>query len=807
MLQNYFTIALRFMIRQKGFSVINISGLTLGIASSLLILLYVNDELSFDSFHESPERIHRVIESGRMQGKELRSAYTGYPMAYTLLKECPSVEATVRLANWPTFPVRYKDRANTEPNLLLADSNFFRFFNFRLLEGNVDEVLSGQRKLVITESAAKRYFDYKGPGDKTPLGKEMVLAQGYTANVSGIAADPPLQSHFHFSVLLSMDSWLEAKAGGWVTSGVITYLKLKENAEIGAVENALQQFTIKYVYPELKNLRSQNIGQFSDEGNRVSYHLQPMLDIHLNSNLFDEIEQNNDISYIYIFISIAVFITILACINFMNLSTARSASRAKEVGVRKSVGAPNSRIVAQFLLESYFYILVAVVIAMFIIMVVIGPFNVLADKELNTESFFTPVFLTGIVAFTLVVGLLAGSYPAFYLSYFSPIEVLKGRVRNRLRSYGIRNVLVVFQFFISVGLIIATLTVYEQLRYTQQLELGFDKSNVVNLIHTANLGSNGAAFKKELLQQPEILSASYSNRLPPNINWQYVFRPLRTQKDYIINVYEVDYDHLKTMRFSMVKGRFFSRDFPGDSLAVILNETAAKYMKMENIHNERIFTEFGDPKGTTRDVIGIIHDFNFQSLRDSIQPIALVLGAEPNWEMAIRIKKGDETKALEKIHTLWLKHAPDAPYEYTFLDKNFEAKLGTEKKIGLLFLLFTVLAIFIACLGLFGLATFTAELRTKEIGIRKVMGASVQNIVVMLNKDFLKLVLIANLLAWPVTGWLMHHWLERFAYHTSLPWWSFIVSGVGTIIIAFFSVSSRAIRAAQGDPVNSLRDE
>jgi putative ABC transport system permease protein len=806
MLRNYFTIALRFMIRQKGFSFINISGLTLGIASSLLILLYVNDELSFDKFHEYPDRIYRVVELGKMQGKEVKSIYTGYPMASTLVRECPAVESSIRLANWPTFPVRYMDRPFTEPNLLLADSNFFRFFNFKVIEGDPDQILKGPRKLVITESAARKYFDYKGPGDKTPLGKEMVLAQGYTANVSGIAEDPPLQSHFHFTVVLSMDSWSEAKAGGWITSGVITYLRTKTDNDISALKKSLEEITTRYVNPEINELRAQNAGPFN-AGNRVSYQVQPLLDIHLKSGFYDEIEQNGEIAYIYIFISIAAFITMLACINFMNLSTARSASRAKEVGVRKSVGAPNSRIVVQFLLESYFYIFVAVVIALFIIMVIIGPFNVLADKQLNTESFFTPVFLIGISSFVVIVGILAGSYPAFYLSYFSPIEVLKGRVRNRLRSYGIRNVLVVFQFFISAGLIIATLTVYEQLRFTQQLELGFDKSNIVNLIHTANLGSHGVEFKKELLQQPEIVSASYSNRLPPNVNWQYVFRPLKTQKNYVINVYEVDHDHLKTMRYSMVKGRFFSRDFPGDSMAVILNETAAKYMALENIHNEKIFTEFGDPDGTTREVIGIIHDFNFQSLKDSIQPVALVLGTEPNWEMAIRLKKGAEENALNKIQGLWMKHAPDAPYDYTFIDKNFEAKLATERKIGLLFLLFTLLAIFIACLGLFGLATFTAELRTKEIGIRKVMGASVHNIVAMLNKDFLKLVLIANLIAWPVTGWLMQQWLEQFAYHTHLPWWAFLLSGLTTVVIAFLSVSSRALRAARGNPVNSLRDE
>jgi putative ABC transport system permease protein len=795
------------MIRQKGFSLINISGLTLGIASSLLILLYVNDELSFDTFHPDAERIFRIVQQGKMQGKTIQSTITGYPLSTALAKECPAIESTLRLANWPTFPVRYQDRIHTEPNLLLADSNFFQFFNFRLLEGRREDVLRGMRKLVITETTARKYFDYKGPGDKTPLGKTMILAQGYTAEVSGIAEDPPLQSHFHFTVILSLDSWIEATTGGWITSRVLTYGKIKPGESLETVERSLEKFPSRYIDPELLAQRKLDIKQYRKEGNDLRFLIQPLLTIHLNSRLSDEIEENGDIHYIYLFISIAAFIILLACINFMNLSTARSASRAKEIGVRKSVGAPSSRIIGQFLLESYFYILVAVVIALFIIMIAIAPFNLLSDKHLDSESFFTPAFLFGIVFFILIVGLLAGSYPAFYLSYFSPIEVLKGRVRNRLRSYGIRNVLVVFQFFISSGLIIATLTVYEQLRFTQRLELGFDKSNLVNLIHTANLGKNGSAFKKELLQQPEIIAVSYSNRLPPNIDWQYIFRPLNTKKDFLLNVYEADFDHLKTMRYSMMKGRFFSRDFSSDSLAVIINETAAKRMKLNNIHDIKLFTEFGDPKGTTRELIGIVHDFNFQTLKDSIQPVAMVLGLEPNWEMAIRLRKGQEEQGLQKIQQLWKKYAPDAPYEFTFLDKNFEEKLSRERKIGILFLLFTLLAILIACLGLFGLATFTAEQRTKEIGIRKVLGATVRNIVVMLNQDFLKLVLIANLIAWPVAGWLMIQWLNQFAYHIILPWWVFLVAGVTTVVIAFLSVSSRAIRAATGDPVNSLRDE
>jgi putative ABC transport system permease protein len=805
MLKNYFVIALRFMIRQKGFSIINIAGLTLGIASSLLILLYIHDELSFDKLHPAAGRTYRITQEGKMQGKVIHSAYTAYPLGPELSKD-ERIESTLRLANWSTFPMRFETRAFTEPNLILADSNFFDFFNFNLIEGGAD-VLRGEGRLVLTESAAKRYFDYKGPGDKAPIGKKMVLAQGYIATVHGIAADPPPNVHFQFSVILSLDSWTEAKSNSWTSSRVITYVRLRENHREQQLRTLLETYVNKYVDPELKALRNVNIQEFRTLGNDLQYGIQPLLDIHLTSDLTDEIDKNSDIEYIYLFSAIAAFIILLACINYMNLSTARSASRAREVGIRKSVGAPNSRLVVQFLLESYFYIVLAVLAAMFIIMVMIGPFNALTGKQLDSSTFFTADFAVGIGIFIVLVGLLAGSYPAFYLTQFKPIDTLKGNVATRRKSYGIRNVLVIFQFFISAGLIIATLTVYVQLRYIQTLEVGFDKHNVINLLHTANLGKNGVAFKDALLKQPEILSASYSNRLPPNIDWQYIFRPQSDSRDYLLNVYEVDYDHLKAMRYSMVKGRFFSPDFPMDTSTVILNETAAKRMKITSIHNQVLTTDYGSAPGNKREIVGIIHDFNYQSLRDSIQPIALVLGRQPNWEMAIRVKEGQQEQAIERVRTLWKKFAPNAPFEYAFLDSNFEEKMETERKIGLLFLLFTVLAILIACLGLLGLATFISEQRTKEIGIRKVLGATTQGLVALLNRDFIRLVLLANVLAWPVVGLLLKLWLGQFAYHITIPWWVFPVSGLATLLIAFLSVSVQAIRAAQGNPVDSLRNE
>lgn len=807
MIRNYLTVALRFMARQKGFSFINIAGLTLGIASALLIILYVDDELNFDRFHEDAGNIYRVTREGKIQGKRIHSAYTGYPLASALTEHSRDVESCVRIASWPTFPMRYEDRAFTEPNLLLVDSNFFDFFSFTLVEGDPHEVLKGEGKLVITESAARRYFDYKGAGDLTPIGKKMTLAQGYYATITGIAKDPPLQSHFHFTVLLSLDSWDEAIQDGWTSGRVITYVKLKPNATVARLTDKLEWCNTQFVGSELIAQRNIDFNQFRTQGNDLSFGVQPLTAIHLTSDLTDEIEANGSMSYIYLFISIAAFVTFLACINFMNLSTARSSSRAKEIGVRKAVGAPAGKLIGQFLIESFAYIVIAVLLALFIVTVVVGPFNYFTGKELDLTAFLSTRFLVGLLVFVLVVGLLSGSYPAFYLTRFSPTDVLKGKTRMKTRRFSLRNVLVVFQFFISSCLIIATFVVYLQLHYMQDIQLGFEKQQLINLIHTANLRGNGEAFKQSLLSDESIVAASYCNRLPPNVNWQYHFRPEKTQKDFLFNVYEVDHDHLETMKYSMARGRFFSRDYPSDTAAVILNETAASLLGIAHVDGQRLYSEYGEHQTPLRQVIGIIKDFNFQSVRDSIQPVAIVLGKEPNWEMAIRVKSGQERRALNHLQSLWKKYAPDAPFDYSYLHSNFEEKHHTEKRVAVLFLLLTGLAILIACLGLFGLATFTTEQRTKEIGIRKVLGASVEKILFLLNKDFLKLVGAGNLIAWPAAAWLMTLWLNQFAYHIVIPWWIFPATGVLTCLIAFVSVSSRAFSAAKGDPVNSLRDE
>jgi putative ABC transport system permease protein len=805
MLKSYLLIALRFFSRQRGFSIINIFGLTIGVACSLLILLYVQDEISFDRFHDDYSRIYRISFEGKLQNKLSRSTLTGFPVA-SYLSEVPEISQTLRLASWPTFPVRYKTLSFTEPYLLLADQTFFNFFSFKLLEGNADSVLAGSRKVVISESAARKYFGYERGAKQTPIGETLVLAQGYEVTISGIAEDAPPDSHFHYTLILSLVSWEQSEPNSWLNGKVITYYKLKENANPETARIKIEQALTSKLNEELAHLRNTNLEEYKKQGSELRYSVQPLTSIHLNSAMNDEIEKNGDIHYIYLFSSIAIFITLLACINFMNLTTARSASRAKEVAVRKTIGAQNNRLVLQFLLESYIYVLTAVFLAVLVLIAALTPFNFFTDKQLSIGDLLTLPFLSGLFVFIVVTGLVAGSYPAFYLTRFTPIEVLKGDLRAKLRTYGIRNLLVIFQFCISAILIIATLVVYQQLQYFTRVNLGFEKTNVVNLLHTKNLGAHAKTFKKDLSADPSIIASSYCNRLPPNVDWQAIFRPVGGTRDFSLAVYETDYDHLRVMGYKMVAGRYFDPSRQ-DSLAVILNETAARKLGLLDFEKKKVFTTYDLPAGRERTVIGIIQDFNFQSLKDPIQPLALILGYEPNWEMAIRIKSDDARATVERIRTMFRKYAADAPFEYSLVEQNFLSKHEREKNIGLLFIFFTFLAIVIACLGLFGLATFTAEQQRKSIGVRKVLGASVSNIVALLNKEFLRLVLIANLIAWPISWLLLQQWLDQFAYHISIPWWTFVASAVITFSIAFFSVSARAINAARGNPVNSLRNE
>jgi putative ABC transport system permease protein len=720
-------------------------------------------------------------------------------VAEAIVNGVPGVSSAVRFGLWRTVPMTFGDKAFTEKNVLVADSNFFQFFTFRMIEGDPATALKGTNKIVVTQSAATRYF-----GNDKAIGKIIVWGNDKAAGeVTGIVQDPPSNSHIQFDVILSGESWPYMKDTQWTSNNLYTYFKIHPGSDVRKLKSAMDAMAEKHMSAELEKFIGLTIKQLREQGNDVGLILQKFTDIHLKSNLSEELTPGGNLQYIYIFIAVAVFIILIACINFMNLSTARSANRAKEVGVRKSVGAFRSKLITQFLTESMIYSFVSMIVALLLIVLLLTPFNVLSGKTLTLSLFYDPLFVCGLVLFAGLVGLIAGSYPAFYLTAFKPAEVLKGKVRAGFTNSGLRNSLVVMQFVISIALMLGSMVVYKQLTFMQEKNMGFDKENVVNLLHTWSLGKNAKAFKDELATHSEFKGASYANSLPPHITWSNAFRKGGSEQDYLLMVYQVDHDHLATMKYEMAEGRFFSRDFPSDSTAIVLNETAYKLMGFDKLENQSVINYNGD-KPWPMNVIGIIRDFNFESLRNGVKPMAIILGREPNGEMAIRLSAGNTQEQITLLESIWRKHTSSI-FEYTFLDQNFDSLFRSEQRMSRIILIFTILTIFIACLGLFGLATFVGEQRAKEIGIRKVMGATMLQVSLLLFKDFTMLILIAFFIAAPLGYFLMTAWLEGFAFHVGIDPWIITISGLVSFFIAMFTISFQSIKAAGESPIRALR--
>ena len=554
MISNYIKTAFRIMLRQKGYSAINLAGLSIGMATSLLILLYVTDELSFDRFHKNANQIYRMGFGGKMQGNEFNSATTPIPLAEGLRAEVPGVASTVRFGLWRNTSTSFGEKRFTESNFLVADSNFFEFFSFPLLSGNARTALQGVNKVVLSESAAKRYF-----GNENPLGKVILMGVEKTAvEVSAVSADAPATSHIQFDVVLSGDSWsFMGTDKTWTAINIYTYFKAVPGVDLNQIKRQVDQLTVRHIGPELETFLGISFQEFLKAGNNIGLFIQPLLDIHLHSDLQDELTPNGDIQYVYIFGVIGVFIIVVACINFMNLTTARSANHAKEIGVRKSIGAFRGKLIGQFISESILYSSMATVVALALISALLPSFNIISGKSLTLSLLTNPVLIIGIILLTVFIGLLAGSYPAFYLTAFRPAEVLKGKLRSGTRNSSLRNSLVIFQFVISIVMILSSLVVYKQLRYMQKKNMGFDKENVVRLMHTSSLGKNAKAFKDELISRSEFTSASFANELPPYVHWSKAFRKSGSEQDFILKAIRVDVDNLETMKYTLAQGVSF----------------------------------------------------------------------------------------------------------------------------------------------------------------------------------------------------------------------------------------------------------
>ncbi len=806
MLRNYLKITFRNLINQKLYTFLNVIGLSIGIASCLLILLYVYHELSYDAFHERADRIYRVGLNGKIADQEVFTTNTTPPLAFTAVEEFPEVENATRLyTHWSDQVVRYGETVISEEDILMADSTFFEVFSFPLIAGDPATALVDPTSIVIPEDVAHKYFD-----DESPLGKTLLLGSEKTPHtITGVLEKLPDNSHFHFSLLRSMSAVEYSRSEGWFNNSFQTYLLLYEGASAKSLEAKLPGLVEKYVGPEVQQFLGVSLDEFFGQGNQYGYFLQPLLNIHLYSDLQDELEPNGDITYIYIFAAIGFFILLLACINFMNLATARSANRAKEVGIRKTLGSLRTHLVRQFISESMLLSLIATLLALAAAWLLLSPFNNLAGKEISSVLFTKPWFLLSLLGLMILVGLLAGSYPAFYLSSFRPVEVLKGKLKAGMKSSGIRNSLVVFQFFISITLIICTLLVYQQLEYTRTKNLGFEKENMLIIDGVWRLSEGQqTAFRQELADQSSIVNASLSNNVPPGVNNTTIFRKKADEQDILISTYDVDYEHLPTMQIELLEGRNFSRDFPTDTAAVLLNEAAVREFGFDDPLSEEIRYFGGGEYGTYLDlkVVGVFKDFNFETLRNNIRPLALMLTTQGG-NISVRTAAGDLSGTLSTVEGLWEKHAPDQPFQYSFLDEDFDKLFRAEQRLGEVFSVFTSLAILVACLGLLGLASFMAEQRTKEIGIRKVLGASIASVILLLSKDFTKLVLIAFGLAIPLAYFIMHSWLKGFAFRISIGPSIFILAGASALLVAWLTVSWQSIKAASANPVKSLRSE
>ena len=811
MFKNYFNVALRNLIKHKFYSLINILGLSIGLTCFLMISLYVVDELNYDNFHADTERIYRLDFSGNINGSEFITALASAPAGPTLPDEYPEVEEALRIRGSGNWTVKKKgtEDAYNEEDVAFVDANFFTFWDYQLTNGDPQTCLERPNTLVINESTARKVF-----GDEDPVGQTVVLDNDEDWEVTGVYADMPSNSHFSLNMMLSMASREEAQSKFWMSFNFNTYLKLQEGFDPAELEAKFPDLIQKYIGPEIEQFMGASMEEFYEAGNSAGFYLFPLKEIHLYSDKLGDLGANSDIKYVLIFTAIALFILILACINFMNLSTARSAGRAKEVGVRKVMGAYKSHLRGQFLLEAFIITLISIVIGYIACFLVLDQFNGLANKSLKFSSLLSPTFVLIMIIVLSVVGFLAGSYPAFFLARFRPVEVLKGKVNLGLKGGGLRSTLVVLQFCVSIIMIIGTAIVYQQLSYIQNKKLGFDKDHVVLIHNPWMMGEKVESFKNEVVQYAEIKHGTLSGFLPvPSNNNNNLWFPGASptkEESYVFSEFQVDHDYLTTLDIEVLQGRDFSRDFPSDSSAIILNEAAVQRLGWIDEPLGKKLSSYGgsqeNPTVETFTVIGVVKNFHFQSLRNQIDPLVFQLNRSWGY-LSLKVSGENLPQTIDFLKEKWIEFAPGQPFEYSFLDERFNDMYESEQKLGQIFGVFAFLAIFIACLGLYGLAAFTAEQRTKEIGVRKVLGASIMSIITLLSKEFIKLVGIAFVIAAPISYYFMNEWLQDFENRTNINVTVFLLAGILALVIAWVTMSFQSWNAARINPARSLKDE
>ncbi len=802
MLKNYLKTAWRNLFRNKGYAVINISGLAIGLVCCLLIVLYIRDELSYDQYHTNKDRIYRVVhtwkEVGNTDGRG--QIWGNAPVGTALKSDFPEVQQVVQFSGQVSILLRYDDKAFQEDRVFFMDSTAFDVFSWKLIAGNPKTALTAPYSAVLTESTAKKYF-----GDENPIGKPLEggptggRADPGVYTVTAVMEDVPSNSHFTFDALMSMSSFRQSWAevfDEWGYVDFYTYFMVPKGYDIAQLEAKIPEFLKRH--------------HASDDGS-YSIHFEPMLDAYLHSAADRQPGATGSVQNLYIFTIIGLFIICIACANFMNLATSRSMERAREVGVRKAVCADRRSLIGQFMGESLVMVLSAALLALVMVFALLPLMEAFTGKHFSLAAVFNwhTLFIFGLI--TASTSVLAASYPAFVLSAFKPVDVLKGGFRSTPKGAILRKGMVVFQFSLSVALISGTLIVFSQLNYLQHRNLGFqqDQMLVIDFNNDQTVRNRLEAIKNTFLSEKDVQSVSASRSVPgsyfPNA-YTEIESPTGEMIGLGPSLYEVDVDFIPHFGIEMVAGRPYSRDFPADTAhSLVINEAAAKlwgYPDPKAIVGKR-FSQWGKEG----QVIGVVKDFNYLSLHRGVEPLALRFEPLSSRFITLKISTSALPKTLAKLERMWSELAPNRPFLYSFLDDSFNRQYEADFRFRRLFSVFSGLALFIACLGLLGLATYTAQQRTKEIGIRKVLGASVVGIVRLLSTEFVKWVFVAVAVASPIAWWAMNRWLENFAYHIDIQWWVFAIAGLVAVAIALLTVSGQAIKAAMANPVDSLRDE
>jgi len=808
MIINFLKVTYRGLIRQKLYTIINISGLAVGLTCSIIIGLYVVNEFSFDKFHKKADRIYRITLFGRLGTNIFKGPVSSSPMAKTLTREFQEVEAAVRLFPLSNRCVQCNNKINYEDRFLYADSNFFSIFDFKFIQGNPQNVLSKANCVVINQSTALRYF-----GNKNPIGKTFKIINNDSTIyvISGVIEDMPHNSHFHFDFIASSGALGDANNPYWINSNNYTYFLLKKGFDPVTVEAKLPGLVKRYVIPQLLKFSDIKNYDMNSIKNEFAFHIQKLTDIHLHSNLDYELEPNSNIFYVYLFITVALFILLIACINFINLSTAYSVNRAKEVGIRKVLGSSRKYLIIQFLSEAILLCFIAVIMAMVMSELLIPVFNKLLELKLNFNLLENKTILPAIIGFSIITGIIAGGYPSFYLSRFAPIEVLKDMANKKSSKATMRNILVIFQFCISIIIILGTITVFNQLKFLQNKKLGFDRDQIIVIERTDPIKKNIRKFITDLTGSDCIKAVSLSSGTPGRIlsNSSFILDSSSDKEQFLLSFLFTDYNYLKTMGINLVLGRFFSSKIPSDTSAIVINETAARYLGIKNPIGRKLIAPAPVPsqrKALT--IIGVVKDFHFESLHKNINPLLIVLTANSfDGYITVRIASGKKIAALQDIQNIWYKYSKNSPLIYFYFNNEFNKLYKSEYKIRNIMSIFSVLAIFIAYLGLFGLIAYTTKRRTKEIGIRKVMGSSIFKIIVLLSKDTAILILIASVIAIPIAWYFMFLWLEDYAYRINLNLFIFLLICIIALVISFMTIVFQAFYSARRNPIEALRYE